>query len=174
MKKGHDRRSDLQRGDSNHFVPDAQQPIRELDCHCEQPFPRASSCEMRDSKRLRPNYVIAHSLYRFFQFVGYAKDTAAAKGVSYVDHFAVSASAGMLLDISAELTNTFHQAVISAYTTLGKATVDAYFPNDHTHTNTAGATTVAAAWISGLKCTAAKSVLSTHYSTTGASLPSRC
>jgi len=87
------------------------------------------------------------------RFVGYAKDVAAAKSVDYVDHFA---------------------AVISAFTVLGKATVDAYYPIDHTHTNTAGAIQVARALISGLKCASANSVLTAYFNSAGEAAAARC
>lgn len=47
---------------------------------------------------------------------------------------------------------------MSAYSKLGKAIVDSYYPKDHTHTNTDGAITVAQAFISGLGRQDAKGV----------------
>lgn len=87
------------------------------------------------------------------RFVTYAKDVASAAGVPYVDHFA---------------------AVISYYTKLGKTTVDGYFPFEHTHTNDVGAGAVAWAFMSGLKCTAAKGVLSGFANAAGQGAGARC
>jgi len=55
------------------------------------------------------------------------------------------------------------QEVICAYSKLGKAIVDAFYPNDHTHTNAQGAIVVAQAFVSGLQRLEAKGVLSGHY-----------
>ncbi|CEL56297.1 Rhamnogalacturonan acetylesterase OS=Aspergillus aculeatus GN=rha1 PE=1 SV=1 [Rhizoctonia solani AG-1 IB] len=75
------------------------------------------------------------------RFVTYAKNAAAAKGVPYVDHF------------TASLLN---------YDKLGKAVTESYFPNDHTHTNAAGANAVAWAFLSALRCPSAKGALSQY------------
>ncbi|KAG9116351.1 hypothetical protein FRC07_007477, partial [Ceratobasidium sp. 392] len=80
------------------------------------------------------------------RFVTYAKNAAAAKGVPYVDHWT---------------------ATLLYYDKLGKATTEAYFPNDHTHTNAAGANSVAWAFLSGLKCPSAAGVLSGYINSAG-------
>ncbi|CAE6449025.1 unnamed protein product [Rhizoctonia solani] len=87
------------------------------------------------------------------RFVGYAKNIATSKGVPYVDHFAAS---------------------ISLYTKLGKTVTESYFPQDHTHTNDAGADQVAWAFLSGLKCSAAAGVLSQYVNSVGQGAGARC
>ncbi|CAE6498588.1 unnamed protein product [Rhizoctonia solani] len=87
------------------------------------------------------------------RFVGYAKNIATSKGVPYVDHFAAS---------------------ISLYTKLGKSVTESYFPQDHTHTNDAGANQVAWAFLSGLKCTAAAGVLSQYVNSVGQGASAGC
>ncbi|KAJ1302492.1 hypothetical protein OPQ81_002810 [Rhizoctonia solani] len=87
------------------------------------------------------------------RFVGYAKNIATAKGVPYVDHFAAS---------------------ISLYTKLGKTVTESYFPQDHTHTNDAGANQVAWSFLSGLKCPAAAGVLSQYVNSAGQGAGARC
>ncbi|KAG8756190.1 hypothetical protein FRC12_010643 [Ceratobasidium sp. 428] len=87
------------------------------------------------------------------QFVTYAKNAAAAKGVPYVDHWTAS---------------------LLYYDKLGKATTEAYFPNDHTHTNAAGANSVAWAFLSGLKCPSAAGVLSGYINSAGQGAGARC
>lgn len=87
------------------------------------------------------------------QFVKYAADAAAAKGVPYVDHF---------------------NAVMSLYAKLGPTVVNSYYPNDHTHTNIAGATKVAWTFINGLKCAAADGVLATYVKSTWEGAGARC
>ncbi|KAJ5155126.1 Lipase GDSL [Penicillium coprophilum] len=76
------------------------------------------------------------------RFVGYAQVAAAAAGVPYVDHGAY---------------------VADRFKTLGQTAVDAYFPLDHTHTSTAGASVVAQAFLKAVVCgnVALKSSLST-------------
>ncbi len=44
------------------------------------------------------------------------------------------------------------QYVANEYQSLGKVAVDAFFPNDHTHTSPAGATVVEKAFMKGLMC----------------------
>ncbi|KAF7968870.1 hypothetical protein HWV62_29138 [Athelia sp. TMB] len=62
------------------------------------------------------------------RFVGYASDAAAAKGVAYVDHFT---------------------AAVSLFSKYNAATVNSYYPLDqYLHTNTAGATQMAWAFLS--------------------------
>lgn len=87
------------------------------------------------------------------RFVGYAKNVATAAGVPYVDHFA---------------------ATISYYTKLGKATVEGYFPFEHTHTNEAGANAVAWSFLSGLRCPAAKGALQNYVNAKGQGAGARC
>ncbi|QRW19967.1 carbohydrate esterase family 12 protein [Rhizoctonia solani] len=87
------------------------------------------------------------------RFVTYAKNVAAKKGVPYVDHFA---------------------SCISLYTKLGKGVTESYFPNDHTHTNDAGANQVAWAFLSGLQCPAAAGVLKQYVNDVGKGAGARC
>jgi len=87
------------------------------------------------------------------RFEGYASGAATAKGVPFVSHWT---------------------GTISYYEKLGKATVDGYFPVDHTHTNAAGATSVAWAFLSALKCTAAKGVLASYINSAGQGAGARC
>lgn len=87
------------------------------------------------------------------RFVDYAKNVALAANVPYVDHFL---------------------ATYEYYDKLGKATVDNYFPQDHTHTNTVGANSVAWAFLSGLKCTNAKGVLKSYVNSAGQGAGARC
>ncbi|KAJ7261996.1 putative rhamnogalacturonan acetyl esterase [Mycena rebaudengoi] len=87
------------------------------------------------------------------RFVTYARNAAVAKNVPYVDHF----TATLLLDQK-----------------LGKATVESYFPIDHTHTNPTGANQVAYAFMSGLKCPLAKSVLKAFVNAAGNTAGPRC
>ncbi|KZV75977.1 carbohydrate esterase family 12 protein [Peniophora sp. CONT] len=66
------------------------------------------------------------------RFVGYARDAATASGATFVDH-------GLYLAV------LFQEA--------GEATVDSYYPNDHTHTSPAGADVVARAFVLALEAT---------------------
>ncbi|RAK80225.1 rhamnogalacturonan acetylesterase RgaE [Aspergillus fijiensis CBS 313.89] len=76
------------------------------------------------------------------RFVEYAELAAEVAGVEYVDHWSY---------------------VDSIYETLGNATVNSYFPIDHTHTSPAGAEVVAEAFLKAVVCTGTslKSVLTT-------------
>lgn len=65
------------------------------------------------------------------RFVALAKTAATTSGVGYVDHNAYT---------------------YAAYKPLSVATVDSYFPNDHTHTSPEGAALVAQAFVRGLVC----------------------
>jgi rhamnogalacturonan acetylesterase len=65
------------------------------------------------------------------RFVGYAQLAAETAGVEYVDHGAYTAS-------------IFEQ--------LGNATVNSYYPIDHTHTSTTGAEVVEQAFLKGIVC----------------------
>ena len=65
------------------------------------------------------------------RFVGYAELAAQTAGVSYVDHGAY---------------------VADIYKTQGATVVDAYFPNDHTHTSPTGASVVAQAFFKAVVC----------------------
>ncbi|CAE6479165.1 unnamed protein product [Rhizoctonia solani] len=87
------------------------------------------------------------------RFVTYAKNIATKKGVPYVDHYAAS---------------------ISLYTKLGKSVTESYFPNDHTHTNDAGANQVAWAFLSGLKCSSAAGALGQYVHSVGQGAGARC
>ncbi|RHZ53995.1 Rhamnogalacturonan acetylesterase [Aspergillus turcosus] len=87
--------------------------------------------------------------YSASRFVGYAKLAAQTAGVDYVDHGAY---------------------VADRFETLGKTTVDSYFPNDHTHTSPTGAQVVANAFLKAVVCTDVnlKDVLTTT------NFPGRC
>ncbi|PKX88726.1 rhamnogalacturonan acetylesterase RgaE [Aspergillus novofumigatus IBT 16806] len=76
------------------------------------------------------------------RFVELAKLAAQKAGVGYVDHGAY---------------------VADMFKSLGKTTVDSYFPNDHTHTSAKGAEVVAHAFLKGVVCSGAnlKEVLTT-------------
>ncbi|CAE6510338.1 unnamed protein product [Rhizoctonia solani] len=87
------------------------------------------------------------------RFVTYAKNAAAAKGVPYVDHFTAS---------------------LLYYDKLGKGVTESYFPNDHTHTNAAGANSVAWAFLSSLRCPSAQGVLSQYINSAGQGAGARC
>lgn len=63
---------------------------------------------------------------------------------------------------------------MSLYAKLGLTVVDSYYPIDHTHTNIAGATEVAWAFLSGLKCTAADGVLAAYVNSAGEGAGARC
>ncbi|KAL4866755.1 hypothetical protein BDV12DRAFT_130416 [Aspergillus spectabilis] len=66
------------------------------------------------------------------RFVGYAQLAAERAGVEYVDHGAYTAS---------------------IYEALGADVVNSFYPNDHTHTNAAGAQVVADAFLKAVVCT---------------------
>lgn len=66
------------------------------------------------------------------------------------------------------------QAVISQFKKLGKATVDSYYPFDHTHTNTEGANQVARAFLNGLKCSAAQGALAEYVLSVKADASTSC
>ncbi|KAJ6533993.1 SGNH hydrolase-type esterase domain-containing protein [Mycena vulgaris] len=70
--------------------------------------------------------------YSASRFVTYCQDAAAATGATFVDHGLFTAS---------------------LYKNLGAAAVDAFYPNDHTHTSPAGATVVARAFVLALEAT---------------------
>jgi rhamnogalacturonan acetylesterase len=76
------------------------------------------------------------------RFVALAKLAAQTAGVDYVDHGAY---------------------VADMFKSLGMATVDSYFPNDHTHTSSTGAEVVARAFLKAVVCSGAhlKDVLNT-------------
>ncbi|KAI0033121.1 rhamnogalacturonan acetylesterase, partial [Vararia minispora EC-137] len=65
------------------------------------------------------------------RFVGYAQTSASDTGVAYVDHF---------------------DFVLREFEALGNATVSSFYPIDHLHTNTAGASIVAQAFVRGVLC----------------------
>ncbi|KIM23195.1 carbohydrate esterase family 12 protein [Serendipita vermifera MAFF 305830] len=87
------------------------------------------------------------------RFEGYAKNIAATKGVPFVSHF---------------------KSCIAVYSALGKATTESYFPNDHTHTNAAGAAQVAKAFIGGLKCSSAQNALKGYFTSTSTAISAYC
>lgn len=51
---------------------------------------------------------------------------------------------------------------------------EGFFPNDHTHTNAAGADVVAQAFLGGLKCASAKGVLAGAENSLGQSIEALC
>ena len=59
-------------------------------------------------------------------------------------------------DLAANSTDTWFidhgQYTANAYETLSSDTVNAYFPNDHTHTSSEGAEVVAKAFVRGMVC----------------------
>lgn len=61
--------------------------------------------------------------------------------------------------------------VAGRYKQLGEATVDVYYPNDHTHTSPAGANTVAQSFFRGLLC--GNSGLSKYLTAAGKGVPSQ-
>jgi rhamnogalacturonan acetylesterase len=70
-------------------------------------------------------------VYSGSRFVDMAALAASNAGVDYVDH---------------------GQYTANAFEASGATTVNAYFPNDHTHTSTAGALAVADAFVRGVLC----------------------
>ncbi|KZV75972.1 carbohydrate esterase family 12 protein [Peniophora sp. CONT] len=66
------------------------------------------------------------------RFVGYARDAATASGATFIDHGLYTAA---------------------LYQKAGAATVDSYYPNDHTHTSPDGANLVARAFVLALEAT---------------------
>ncbi|PQE04503.1 rhamnogalacturonan acetylesterase protein [Rutstroemia sp. NJR-2017a BVV2] len=91
--------------------------------------------------------------YSSSRFVGYAQTVASSLGslASFVDH---------------------GQYTANIYKTLGATVVDGYYPNDHTHTSPAGATTVAGAFMKGLMC--GGSALSAYSKNTTSSIAGSC
>jgi rhamnogalacturonan acetylesterase len=88
------------------------------------------------------------------RFVTYAKDVVASMNdlnCVFVDH---------------------GQYVANEYKTLGKTTVDSFFPNDHTHTSPAGATVVEKAFMKGVVC--GGSALSAYSKNSTASIEGSC
>ncbi|MCJ1329404.1 hypothetical protein MMC10_006084 [Thelotrema lepadinum] len=70
--------------------------------------------------------------YSANRFVGYCRDAATATGSTFVDH---------------------GQYTANAFQALGGSKVDAFYPNDHTHTSPAGALVVAKAFAQALEFT---------------------
>lgn len=64
------------------------------------------------------------------------------------------------------------QYVANEYNSLGKVIMDAFFPNDHTHTSPAGATVVEKAFMKGLMC--GGSALSAYSKNLTASIEGSC
>ncbi|EJD34903.1 hypothetical protein AURDEDRAFT_140474 [Auricularia subglabra TFB-10046 SS5] len=85
------------------------------------------------------------------RFTNYSRASAAAVGAAFVDH---------------------GQYTANRFQALGKGTVDAFFPNDHTHTSPAGANVVAQAFVKGLLCGNAPLKAQVRNST--ASVPGSC
>lgn len=87
--------------------------------------------------------------YSGSRFVDMAKLAADNAGVDYVDH---------------------GQYTANAFEASGASTVNAYFPNDHTHTSNAGALAVADAFVRGVLC--GDNALKQYVSNTG--VPGSC
>ncbi|KAI9643495.1 hypothetical protein NHQ30_008114 [Ciborinia camelliae] len=87
------------------------------------------------------------------RFTNYAESVAEALGslAAFVDH---------------------GQYVANIYQTLGATAVDAFYPNDHTHTSPQGADVVAAAFMKGLMC--GGSALSAYSKNTTSSIKGSC
>ncbi|KAK7058416.1 hypothetical protein VNI00_002050 [Paramarasmius palmivorus] len=85
------------------------------------------------------------------RFVDYAKSIGTRKNIVYVDHNAYGAQ---------------------AFTKLGQATTSTMFPNDHLHTNSAGAKVQAEAFVRGLLC--GSSALKSKVNSAGQSVPNGC
>ncbi|KAF9486314.1 SGNH hydrolase [Pholiota conissans] len=82
------------------------------------------------------------------RFVGYAQIASTQTSVTYVDHF---------------------DYVATQYQSIGQATVNTYYPMDHTHTSATGANVVAQAFVRGLAC--GGSALSQKINSAGKSVP---
>jgi rhamnogalacturonan acetylesterase len=91
--------------------------------------------------------------YTAGRFTGYGKDVVANAGKSsaFVDH---------------------GQYVANRFISLGATVVDAYFPNDHTHTSPKGANVVAAMFVKGLLC--GGSPLASYVKNSTASIAGSC
>ena len=81
-----------------------------------------------------PNNVWEGGSYAYSpsRFVAYARDAAVDSGSTFVDHQIYTAA---------------------LYKNLGNEAVNAFYPNDHTHTSPAGANVVARAFVLGLEVT---------------------
>jgi rhamnogalacturonan acetylesterase len=66
----------------------------------------------------------------------------------------------------------YGQYLANEYIKLGATDVDAYYPNDHTHTSPAGANVVAAQFVKGLLCRG--SPLAAYVRNSTASIPGSC
>jgi rhamnogalacturonan acetylesterase len=85
------------------------------------------------------------------RFVTYAKSIGTRRNIVYVDHFSYTAQ---------------------AYNKLGEAKTTTFFPNDHLHTNAAGALVVAQTFVRGVLCSS--SALKSKINTAGQAVPSKC
>jgi rhamnogalacturonan acetylesterase len=85
------------------------------------------------------------------RFVVYAQEVAGNTSVTYVDHY---------------------DYVAQAYAKIGEATVDTWYPIDHTHTLPAGAQVVAEAFVRGLLC--GTSTLKAKVNAAGNAVPNGC
>lgn len=92
-------------------------------------------------------------VYSASRFTGYAKSVATSLGSlgAFVDH---------------------GQYVANEFEALGATAVDAFYPNDHTHTSPAGANVVAGQFMKGLMC--GGSALSAYSKNTTASITGSC
>ena len=67
------------------------------------------------------------------------------------------------------------QAAVSLFSKYTAAVVNSYYPLDqYLHTNTAGATQMAWAFLSGLRCASADGVLASYINSVGEGAGARC
>jgi len=85
------------------------------------------------------------------RFVTYAQSIGTRRSITYVDHYAYTAS---------------------AFDALGETQTTTFYPNDHLHTSPAGALVVAEAFVRGLLC--GNNSLKTKVNSAGQSVPGGC
>ncbi|KAF2757111.1 secreted rhamnogalacturonan acetylesteras-like protein [Pseudovirgaria hyperparasitica] len=91
--------------------------------------------------------------YSASRFTTYSKAAASATKSSFVDH---------------------GQYTANIWQSQGKSVVDAFFPNDHTHTSGPGADTVAKAFVKGVACVGSANPLAAYVKNSTASIPGSC
>ncbi len=82
------------------------------------------------------------------RFVGYAQSIGTRRNITYVNHYGYTAS---------------------AFNSLGQTQTTTFYPNDHLHTNPAGALVVAEAFVRGLLC--GTNALKAKVNTAGQAVP---
>lgn len=104
---------------------------------------------------MTPNNVWETGTYSYSpsRFTRYARNVASVTDSTFVDHGAYTAE---------------------IYRIQGKAKVDGYFPNDHTHTSLAGAETVARTFVKGLLCAGERKGLGAFVNDKGLSAEGSC